>query len=120
MSLTSSLAEQSVGGDPLPSSVLVLATWYGYEKEPTRGCQKGVVRVFQCSICSPPNRFLDYSPRGTKNISRVPYSLNKGEQLNAVIHEVAPQYGVELFDFRKALNGYTQDCESSGRDGCKN
>lgn len=54
---------------------------------------------------------MDAAPPDAKNISRVPYSLNKQEQLNAVVRELAPQYGVELFDFRKALSGYTQTCE---------
>jgi len=50
-------------------------------------------------------------PPGTQPFPRVPYSMNKGQQMNTITSQVLTEIGWPIFDFHHVLSGYIEDCK---------
>lgn len=57
-------------------------------------------------------------PDGTQPFPRVPYSMNKGQQLNTVTSQVIAELGWRKFDFHHVLSGYIEDCKPVRENMC--
>lgn len=54
---------------------------------------------------------MPHMPPGTQPFPRVPYAMNKGQQLTTVTSQVLAEIGWPTFDFHHVLSGYIDDCK---------